>query len=48
MCYEFDELYRKVREEEERRKRQAQDGKDKSTAPARPTPEVKPKEPVPA
>jgi hypothetical protein len=47
MCYEFDELYRKVREEEERRKK-TQDGKDRSPAPARPAPEVKPREPVPA
>jgi hypothetical protein len=47
MCYEFDELYRKVREEEQRRK-QAQESKDKSRAPAKPAPEVKPREPVPA
>ena len=48
MCYEFDELYRKAREEEELRKRQVQDGKDKSPVPAKPAPEVKPQEPVPA
>jgi hypothetical protein len=47
MCYEFDELYRKAREEEAQRKK-AQDGKDKSPAPAKPAPEVKPREPVPA
>jgi hypothetical protein len=47
MCYEFDELYRKAREEEERRKKLAQD-KDKTPAPAKPAPEVKPREPVPA
>jgi hypothetical protein len=47
MCYEFDELYRKVREEDARRKK-AQDDKDKSPAPARPAPETKPREPVPA
>jgi hypothetical protein len=48
MCYEFDELYRKMREEDALRKKQAQDGKDKSAAPAKPAPEVKPREPVPA
>jgi hypothetical protein len=47
MCYEFDELYRKAREEELQRKK-AQDSKDKSPAPAKPAPEVKPREPVPA
>ena len=47
MCYEFDELYLTVREEEERRKK-AQDGKDESAAPAKPAPELKPREPVPA
>jgi hypothetical protein len=47
MCYEFDELYRKAREEEAQRKK-AQDGKEKSPVPARPAPEVKPREPVPA
>src|SRR5215510_13594 len=48
MCYEFDELYRKMREEDALRKKQAQDGKDKSPAPAKPAPAVKPREPVPA
>jgi hypothetical protein len=47
MCYEFDELYRKAREDEERRKK-AQESRDKSPAPAKPAPEVKPREPVPA
>jgi hypothetical protein len=47
MCYEFDELYRKVQEEEERRKK-ARESKDGSPAPAKPAPEVKPREPVPA
>ena len=47
MCYEFDELYRKAREEELQRKK-AQDHKDQSPAPAKPAPEVKPREPVPA
>jgi len=48
MCYEFDELYRKMREEDAQRKK-AQDAKDKSPAPAKPAaPEVKPREPVPA
>jgi len=47
MCYEFDELYRKMREEDVQRKK-AQDAKDKSPAPAKPAPEVKPREPVPA
>jgi hypothetical protein len=49
MCYEFDEMYRKMREEDALKKKQAQDGKDKSPAPAKPAaPEVKPREPVPA
>ena len=48
MCYELDEMYWKMREEDARRKKQAQDGKDKSPAPAKPAPEVKPREPVPA
>jgi hypothetical protein len=48
MCYEFDELYKKMREEDEQRKK-AQDGKDKSPVPAKPAaPVVKPREPVPA
>ena len=47
MCYEFDELYRKVQEDEERLKK-ARESKDKPSAPARPAPEVKPREPVPA
>jgi hypothetical protein len=47
MCYEFDELYCKAREEEDRRKKM-QEGKDKSPSPAKPAPEVKPREPVPA
>jgi len=47
MCYEFDEMYRKAREEEARRK-QAESGKDKAPAPVKPAPEVKPREPVPA
>ena len=49
MCHEFDELYWKAREEEVRRKKLADDPKDKSPAPAKPAaPEVKPREPVPA
>ena len=49
MCYEFDEMYRKMREEDALRKKQVQDGKDKAPAPAKPAaPEVKPREPVPA
>jgi hypothetical protein len=49
MCYEFDELYRKAREEEVRRKKQAEERRDASPAPAKPVaPEVKPREPVPA
>jgi hypothetical protein len=48
MCYEFDELYSKAREEEARRKKQVEDGKDKSPAPAKPAAPAKPKEPVPA
>ena len=48
MCYEFDELYRKMREEDGLRKKQAQEGKDKSPAPAKPAAPEKPREPVPA
>ena len=48
MCYEFDELYRKMREEDALRKKQAQDGKDKAPAPAKPAAPQKPREPVPA
>jgi hypothetical protein len=50
MCYEFDEMYRKARETEGvRRKKTADDSKDKPSAPAKPAaPEVKPREPVPA
>jgi hypothetical protein len=48
MCYEFDELYRKTREEEIRRAKQLEERRDKSPAPAKPAPEVKPREPVPA
>jgi hypothetical protein len=49
MCFEFDEMYRKAREEDLRRKKPAQEPKDKAPAPARPAaPEVKPREPVPA
>jgi hypothetical protein len=49
MCHEFDELYWKAREEEARRKKLADEQKDKSPAPAKPVaPEVKPREPVPA
>lgn len=52
MCYEFDEMFRKAREiEEARRKKPADDRKDKSFAPARqaaPERGLKEKEPVPA
>jgi hypothetical protein len=49
MCHEFDELYWKAREEEVRRKKLAEEAKDKSTAPTKPAaPELKPREPVPA
>jgi hypothetical protein len=48
MCYEFDELYRKAREEEIRKAKQLEERRDKSPAPAKPAPEVKPREPVPA
>ena len=48
MCYEFDELYSKAREEEARRKKQVEDAKDKSPAPAKPAAPAKPREPVPA
>jgi hypothetical protein len=49
MCYEFDDLYRRAREEEARRKKLADDATNKSPAPAKPVaPEVKPREPVPA
>jgi len=48
MCWEFDELYRKAREEEARRRKQLEERRDKSPAPANPTPETKPAEPVPA
>jgi hypothetical protein len=48
MCYEFDELYRKTREEEIRKAKQLEERRDKSPAPAKPAPEVKPREPVPA
>jgi hypothetical protein len=48
MCWEFDELYRKAREEEARRRKQLEERRDKSPAPAQPAPEAKPTEPVPA
>ena len=49
MCHEFDELYWKAREEEVRRRKLAEDAKDKTPAPAKPVaPEVKRREPVPA
>jgi hypothetical protein len=48
MCYEFDELYRKTREEEIRKAKHLEERRDKSPAPAKPAPEVKPREPVPA
>ena len=47
MCYEFDELYRKAREEDARKRKQAEEAKDKSPAPKPVAPE-KPREPVPA
>jgi len=47
MCYEFDELYRRAREEELQRKK-AQESREKTPSPARPAPETKPREPVPA
>ena len=48
MCWEFDELYRKAREEEVRKRKQLEERKEASPAPAKPAPEVKPREPVPA
>jgi len=50
MCYEFDQMYWKAREAEEaRRKKTADSGKDRPSAPVKPAaPEVKPREPVPA
>jgi hypothetical protein len=49
MCYEFDELYRKAREEEIRKKKLAEERRDPSPTPAKPVaPEARPKEPVPA
>jgi hypothetical protein len=49
MCHEFDERYWKAREEEVRRRKLAEETKDKTPAPAKPVaPEVKPREPVPA
>ena len=52
MCYEFDEMYRKAREADEaRRKKLADDSRNKSAAPAKPVaPDkgVREKEPVPA
>jgi hypothetical protein len=50
MCYELDEMYWKARQADEaRRKKAADDSKDKPSAPAKPAaPEVKPREPVPA
>jgi hypothetical protein len=48
MCWEFDELYRKAREEEASKRKQLEERRDKSSAPAKPAPEVKPTEPVPA
>ncbi len=50
MCYELDEMYWKARQADEaRRKKAADDNKDKPSAPAKPAaPEVKPREPVPA
>ncbi|HUL91326.1 MAG TPA: hypothetical protein VLV56_03160 [Burkholderiales bacterium] len=47
MCYEFDEMYWKAREEAIRRKKLAEDTKDKTPAPAKPVAPA-PKEPVPA
>ena len=50
MCYEFDEMVRNARAAEEaRRKKLADERKDRLSAPAKPAaPEVKPREPVPA
>jgi len=48
MCYEFDELYRKTREEEIRKAKQLEERRDKPSVPAKSAPEVKPREPVPA
>jgi hypothetical protein len=48
MCWEFDELYRKAREEETRKRKQLEERKEMSPAPAKPAPETKPREPVPA
>ena len=48
MCWEFDDLYRKAREDEARRRKQLEEHRDKSPAPAQPAPEAKPREPVPA
>ena len=48
MCYEFDEMVRKAAEEA-RRKKLADDRKDRLSAPAKPVaPEEKTREPVPA
>ncbi len=50
MCYEFDEMVRKARTAEEvRRKKLADERKDKLSAPAKPVaPREKTREPVPA
>jgi hypothetical protein len=50
MCYEFDEMVRKARAAEEARRRKvADDRKDRLSAPAKPVaPEEKTREPVPA
>jgi len=48
MCWEFDDLYRKAREDEARRRKQLDERRDKPHAPAQPAPEAKPREPVPA
>ena len=50
MCWEFDELYKKAREEEVRRRKLIEERREKSPAPAQPAaaPETKPREPVPA
>jgi hypothetical protein len=48
MCYEFDELYRKMREEDALRKKQPQERKEAPAAPAKPSAPEKPREPVPA
>jgi hypothetical protein len=50
MCYEFDEMVRNARAAEEARRRKlADDRKDRLSAPAKPVaPEEKTREPVPA